>query len=351
MTEPEPGNELGNSRTSVSSEPATGHSGAAPDYENLTPDCMIDAVESLGLYSDGRFLALNSYENRVYQVGLEDAAPIIAKFYRPNRWSDAQILEEHELSYELVADELPVVAPIKYDGHSLHSHQGYRFSLFERRGGRAADMDDFDNLQQLGRFLGRMHVTGAAKDFEQRPAIDMQSFGYSSAELVARDFIPNSLRDSYQSLTRDLLLLVEQRFSEMGSIRSIRCHGDCHAGNLLWREGLPNFVDFDDARMAPAIQDLWMLLSGSRQEQELQLSEVVESYDQFNSFDSKQLNLIEPLRTLRIMHYAAWLARRWQDPAFPMAFPWFNTERYWGEHILELREQLSALQEPPLRLL
>lgn len=321
------------------------------DYANLTPDCMIDAVESLGLYSDGRFIALNSYENRVYQVGLEEGQPIIAKFYRPNRWSDEQILEEHAFCYELAEDDIPVVVPTLYGGQSLHQFGGYRFSLFERRGGRAADMDDFDNLLQLGRFLGRIHAVGSARPYEHRPAIDILSFGTKSAELIVRDFIPNSLQESYQSLADDLLKLIEQRFAEVEGIRLIRTHGDCHGGNLLWREGLPNFVDFDDSRMAPAVQDLWMLLSGSRQEQEMQLSEVVEEYDQFNSFDTKELNLIEPLRTLRIMHYAAWLARRWTDPAFPQAFPWFNTERYWGQHILELREQLSALQEEPLRIL
>ena len=323
----------------------------AADYANLTPDCMIDAVESLGLFSDGRFIALNSYENRVYQVGLEEGAPIIAKFYRPSRWSDEQILEEHSFCYELAEQDIPVVVPTRYQGESLHSYAGYRFSLFERRGGRAADMDNFDNLLQLGRFLGRIHVAGSASDYQYRPAIDIQSFGFSSQQLISQSFIPDSLRASYVSLTEDILLLIERRFSEVENIRYIRTHGDCHSGNLLWRENLPNFVDFDDSRMAPAVQDLWMLLSGSRQEQEMQLSEVVEEYDQFCSFDSKELNLIEPLRTLRIMHHAAWLARRWTDPAFPRAFPWFNTERYWGEHILELREQLSALQEEPLRLL
>ena len=247
--------------------------------------------------------------------------------------------------------DIPVVAPTRYNGKSLHHFDGYRFSLFERRGGRAADMDDFDNLLQLGRFLGRIHTVGSARSYEHRPTIDIASYGTRSAELILKDFIPDSLQESYQSLSEDLLKVVEQRCSEVLSVRFIRTHGDCHAGNLLWREGLPNFVDFDDSRMAPAVQDLWMLLSGSREEQELQLSEVVEEYDQFNSFDAKELNLIEPLRTLRIMHYAAWLARRWTDPAFPMAFPWFNTERYWGQHILELREQLSALQEEPLRLL
>jgi len=319
-----------------------------PGYADLTPDCLIQAVESLGDYSDGRFIALNSYENRVYQVGMEEGEPIIAKFYRPNRWTDEQILEEHAFSDELVEEDIPVVAPLKYGNQTLHYHKGYRFSVFPRRAGRAGDMDNFDNLQQLGRFLGRIHTIGASKVFQYRPAIKIQTFGEKSAELILKDFMPASLKESYQSLTESLLTLIQQRFNEVGysdelktqntkGINPIRCHGD--------------FVDLDDARMAPAIQDLWMLLSGSKQEQELQLSEVVEAYDQFRLFNPAELNLIEPLRTLRIMHYAAWLARRWQDPAFPIAFPWFNTERYWGEHILELKEQLAALQEEPLRLL
>lgn len=322
-----------------------------PDYADLTPDCIIGAVESLGLLSDGRILALNSYENRVYQVGIEDAEPVIAKFYRPGRWSDEQIAEEHGFCFELVEEDIPVVPPLVFEGQSLHVYQGYRFSLFERRGGREADMDDPDNLQQLGRFLGRIHATGSARPFNHRPAIGIHSFGVKSAELIISDFIPDSLRESYESLVFELLRLIEMRFSEAHRVKNIRCHGDCHAGNLLWREGLPNFVDFDDSRMAPAVQDIWMLLCGSRQEQELQLSEVIEAYEQFGSFDVLELNLIEPLRTLRIMHYAAWLARRWNDPAFPLAFPWFNTERYWGEHILELKEQLASLQEEPLRLI
>lgn len=322
-----------------------------PDYLNLTPDRMIGAVEAVGFYPDGRFLALNSYENRVYQVGMEDAEPLIAKFYRPNRWTDEQILEEHAFCYELVSEDLPVVPPLQINGSTLHECEGYRFSLFERRGGRAADMDDFDNLLQLGRFLGRIHSVGRARPFEFRPAIDLSTYGRQSAELILQHFIPDSLREPYETLAEDLLRLIQQRFDDARGVSMIRTHGDCHAGNLLWREGLPNFVDFDDARMAPAVQDLWMLLSGSREEQERQLSEVVEEYDQFNRFDPRELHLIEPLRTLRIMHYAAWLGRRWTDPAFPQAFPWFNTERYWGQHILELREQLSVLQEAPLRLL
>lgn len=321
----------------------------ATDYSGLTPDCIISAVESLDFHSDGRILELNSYENRVYQVGIEDSAPLIAKFYRPGRWSDEQIAEEHEFCFELLEQDLPVVPPLVISGASLHEFGGYRFSLFERRGGRAADMDVPENLEQLGRYLGRIHMVGAAGSFVTRPAIDVETYGIQSVARIVDGFIPVSLRESYESLTEDLIRLIMQRMDEV-RVRFIRCHGDCHAGNILWRNGQPNFVDFDDARMAPIIQDLWMLLSGPREEQEAQLSMVVDAYEQFGSFDDRQLSLIEPLRTLRIMHYAAWLARRWEDPAFPRAFPWFNTERYWGQHILELREQMSALQEAPLRI-
>lgn len=321
------------------------------DYADLTPDQILSSVESLGLVTDGRILALNSYENRVYQIGIEDAEPLIAKFYRPGRWSNEQIQEEHDFCYELRDSDLPAVPPMIINTKSLHCFEGYRFSLFPRRGGREGDMDNPDNLAQLGRYLGRMHVAGAASDFQFRPQIDIRTYGEDSVALLADKFIPNSLKDSYQSLAEDILELIRARMSETGEVSFIRCHGDCHAGNILWREGEPNFVDFDDARMAPAIQDLWMLLSGAREEQESQLGLVVDAYEQFGSFDDRQLNLIEPLRTLRIMHYAAWLARRWDDPAFPMAFPWFNTERYWGQHILELREQMAALQEPPLRVI
>lgn len=321
----------------------------ALDYSGLTPDCIISAVESLGFLSDGCILELNSYENRVYQVGIEDSTPLIVKFYRPGRWSDEQIAEEHGFCFELLEQDLPVVPPLMISGASLHEFGGYRFSLFERRGGRAADMDVPENLEQLGRYLGRIHMVGAGSSFVHRPAIDVETYGIQSVAQIVDGFIPGSLRDSYESLAEDLIRLVMLRMDEV-QVTFIRCHGDCHAGNILWRDGRPNFVDFDDARMAPAIQDLWMLLSGPREEQEAQLSMIVDAYEQFGSFDDRQLSLIEPLRTLRIMHYAAWLARRWEDPAFPKAFPWFNTERYWGQHILELREQMSALQEAPLRI-
>lgn len=318
-------------------------------YERLTPDLVLDAVESCGHLSDARVLALNSYENRVYQVGIEGESPLIAKFYRPGRWSDDQILEEHAFTQALKELEISVVPPIADDaGHTLREFSGFRFALYPRQGGHAPNLDDFDVLLSLGRVLGRIHALGMARPFLHRPALDVESFGESSYEfLLSQEFIPASLRESYRTLGADLLARIKTVFART-SFTPIRLHGDCHPGNILWRGEAPHFVDFDDARKGPAIQDLWMLLSGEREQQTLQLAEILEGYREFCDFDLAELPLIEALRSLRIMHYSAWLAQRWSDPAFPRHFPWFNTERYWGEHILELREQLAALQEPPL---
>jgi Ser/Thr protein kinase RdoA (MazF antagonist) len=321
----------------------------AHPYEQLTPDLVLDAIESTGLVTDARILALNSYENRVYQVGIEGGSPLIAKFYRPARWSDAQILEEHQFTQALKELEISVVPPmIDEQGQSLLDFKGFRFALYPRQGGHAPNLDDFDALLSLGRTLGRIHALGQAREFAHRPALDIQTFGHESYRyLLEHDFLPTSLRESYRTLGADLLARCESQFRRV-SYRTIRLHGDCHPGNILWRDEVPHFVDFDDARMGPAIQDLWMLLSGERDQQTAQLSEILEGYREFCEFDLAELQLIEALRALRIMHYSAWLARRWTDPAFPKHFPWFNTERYWGEHILELREQLAALNEPPL---
>jgi len=320
-------------------------------FERLTPDFILDAVESLGHWCDGRTLALNSYENRVYQVGIEEGEPLIAKFYRPERWSREQILEEHQFTYELLEQELPVVAPIRNDkGESLFEYQGFMLSLFPRRGGRAPELDNLDNLYQLGRLLGRFHLIGEQRPFEHRPAITTQSFGYDSIQLISDSFIPMGLKTAYDSLVTDLMEVLEVRLKEAGEVKQIRVHGDCHGGNMLWRDEAPHFVDFDDARMAPAVQDIWMLLCGDRHNQTLQLSEILDGYSEFHSFDLRELQLVEVLRTLRMLNYSAWLARRWEDPAFPHSFPWFNTERYWSEHVLELREQFAALQEPVLQV-
>lgn len=328
-------------------------SGAAP-FSDLSPDLILDAVDealqSAGLRTDGRQLALNSYENRVYQVGIEDSAPIIAKFYRPGRWSDEQILEEHAFALELAEAEIPVVAPSIIGDRTLLQHGGYRFTLFERRGGRAPELDDPDTLEWLGRFLARIHNIGATRIFAKRPALNISTFGEEPREwLLANDFIPANIREAWMAATEQSLEGVRAAFERAGDVANIRLHGDCHGGNILWREGEgPHFVDLDDSRMGPAIQDLWMFLSGDRAAMTRQLSDVLAGYEDFREFDRRELHLIEALRTLRLIHYSAWLARRWDDPAFPMAFPWFNTQQYWQDRILELREQIAAMQEPAL---
>ena len=323
----------------------------AHPFDALTPDFVIDAIESRGLHCDGRVFALNSYENRVYQIGIDEEAPVIAKFYRPGRWSDEQILEEHSFCFELADQELPVVAPLSDNqGDSLLHFGDFRFAVYPRKGGHAPELDDPDNLLILGRMLGRIHLVGAGRAFEHRPALDTRTFGYESAAYISDHFIPVELKNSYDTLVADLLPRVDTLFEEVGTEGNIRTHGDCHIGNILWRNDAPHFVDFDDSRMAPAIQDLWMLLSGDRRSRSEQLSEIVEGYNEFYDFQPRELQLVEALRTLRMINYAAWLARRWDDPAFPMNFPWFNTVRYWGDHILELREQLSALDEPILNI-
>jgi len=325
-------------------------------YSALTPDLVLDAVESRGLRCDGRFIALNSYENRVFQVLIEDGAPVIAKFYRPGRWSDAQILEEHAFAIELVEREIPVVAPLADSGgKTLSAHGGFRFALFPKQAGRAPELDrddDHENtLEWLGRFLGRIHAVGAIRPFRQRPALDCATFGREPLTfLLAGDWIPGELIDSYRTIAQQLLEAVERRFTDAGKIRTLRLHGDCHAGNILWTEAGPHFVDLDDCRSGPAMQDLWMLLSGDRQEMSQQLGKVLSGYREFHEFEARELMLIEPLRALRMIHYAAWLASRWDDPAFPAAFPWFGTQRYWQEQVLQLREQLAVLDEPLLEI-
>jgi Ser/Thr protein kinase RdoA (MazF antagonist) len=321
-------------------------------YDLLDPDTIIDAVESVGYRSDARLLALNSYENRVYQVGIEDEAPLIAKFYRPQRWSDAQIQEEHDFSLELQDAEISVVAPlVNLQGVTLHRYQEFRFALFPRRGGYPPELDNLDNLLVLGRTLGRIHAVGRATKFRERPAISVQRMLVESCELLLDGFIPSDLVPAYRSLTDDLRAIVEPLYHEVREEDTIRLHGDCHIGNILWRDDTAHFVDFDDCCVGPAIQDLWMFLNGERHDRQLQLSELVAGYTEFCDFDARQIRWIESLRTLRLVNYAAWLARRWEDPAFPRSFTWFNTGRYWADHILELREQMSALQEAPLQLL
>lgn len=331
----------------------TEHSESHPNdnhpYQALTPDRVISAVEAQGYLSDARILALNSYENRVYQVGIEGEQPLIAKFYRPARWSDEQILEEHRFTQELYDLEIPVVPPMADDqGATLFHFENFRLALYRRQGGHAPELDQMDNLVVLGRFLGRIHAAGSQRPFAHRPKVDIQSYAIDSYHFLReQQFIPMELESAYCSLCEDLIKRVQDVFERV-EYQPIRLHGDCHPGNILWRDDRPHFVDFDDARNGPAIQDLWMLLSGDREQQSLQMQKVLEGYEQFCDFNAAELQLVESLRTLRIMHYAAWLARRWDDPAFPMNFPWFNTTRYWSEHILELREQMAALDEPAL---
>lgn len=320
-------------------------------FHTLNPDKVIDAVESLGYLSDLRVFPLNSYENRVYQFGLEDGEPIIAKFYRPARWSDEQILEEHEFSRALADLEIPIVAPLERDGKTLFEFDDFRFALYPRRGGHAPELTDLDTLYRLGQQLGRLHELGKAQPFSHRPSLNLQTFGIDSRDfLLAEDFIPGSLTEAYATLSQHLIEAMEPILATTPFNR-IRLHGDCHPGNILLRPDSLYLVDLDDARNGPAVQDIWMLLSGERPQKQQQLGEIIAGYEEFCEFDNRELALVETLRTLRLMHYAAWLARRWQDPAFPMAFPWFNTERYWAEHILELREQLAALSEPPLEII
>ncbi|HWS13907.1 MAG TPA: serine/threonine protein kinase [Rhodocyclaceae bacterium] len=322
---------------------------AEPPFASLTPERMLAALEAVGLRPDGRLLALNSYENRVYQFGMEEGAPVVAKFYRPGRWADEAILEEHAFVAELAGRELPVVAPLAMAGNTLHKVEDMRFAVYPRRGGRAPELEDPATLEWMGRFLGRIHAVGALEPFRARPALTIETFGEEPRDyLLAHGFIPPDLLPAWRSVADLALEGVRRCYARAGPVRAIRLHGDCHAGNVLWTDDGPHFVDFDDARTGPAVQDLLMLLSGERADMARQLGDVLAGYEDFSEFDRRELHLVEALRTLRLIHYSAWLARRWDDPAFPVAFPWFNTQRYWQDRILELREQIALMDEPPL---
>ena len=324
----------------------------SPPYQNLTPDRILNAVESLGLRCDGRLLALNSYENRVYQIGIEEGAPIIAKFYRPLRWTDEAILEEHRFTLELAEREIPVVAPlVDQTGRTLHEFEGFRFTISPRQPGRAPELDDSDTLAWMGRFIGRIHAVGAIEPFAHRPTISIETFGVEPYRyIIANGFIPPDLEVAYLSTVEDALQRVRAAFARAEPVSLIRLHGDCHPGNVLWSDTGPHFVDFDDCRMGPAVQDIWMLLSGDRAAMTRQLSDFMEGYQEFHDFNPRELLLVEALRTLRLIHYSGWLAQRWSDPAFPASFPWFNTQHYWQDQVLALREQAALMDEPPLVL-
>jgi Ser/Thr protein kinase RdoA (MazF antagonist) len=319
-------------------------------FAALTPDAMLDAIESTGVVCNGQFLALNSYENRVFQVGLEEAAPLVAKFYRPNRWSDEAILEEHDYTLALARQEIPVIPPlVDSKGVTLQHFKGLRFALYPCRGGRAPELDNPDQLEQLGRFIGRIHLLGASDEFQYRPEIDIDSYLHQPSHyLLEEEFIPPHLLTAYKSVLVDLQGRIEGCYSRAGEVSAIRLHGDCHPGNILWRDGGPQIVDFDDARTGPAIQDLWMFLSGDRSYMTERLGDLLEGYTRFYDFNPSELHLLEALRSLRLVHYAGWIAKRWDDPAFPAAFPWFDSVRFWEEHILTLREQIAKMDEPPL---
>jgi Ser/Thr protein kinase RdoA (MazF antagonist) len=319
-------------------------------FDRLTPEVILDAVEAAGLVGDGRILALGSYENRVYQVGIEDGEPVVAKFYRPGRWTDEAILEEHEFALELAAAEIPVVAPLTFpagggDACSLLRHAGFRFALFPRRGGQWPELGTKDDREWMGRFLGRIHLVGGRRRFQHRPRLSPQAMGRDSMDfLLDSGRIPDYVAHRYERIAGELLDRVEAAFEAAGELRFLRIHGDCHRNNVLWTAAGPHFVDLDDCMTGPAIQDLWMLLAGSAEEMRVQLDDFLEGYQQFADFDYREVALIEPLRALRMIHYAAWLARRWDDPAFPRAFPWFADATYWERHAAELEEQVWALE-------
>ncbi|MFP4610897.1 MAG: serine/threonine protein kinase [Thiohalophilus sp.] len=320
-------------------------------YANLTPALVLDAVEACGFQASGALLALNSYENRVYQVGLDDGSFLVTKIYRPGRWSDAAILEEHAFARELAELEIPVVAPLPLaEGGTLLHHADYRLALYPRRGGRPPELEDPEHLRWLGRMLGRIHACGSQRLFRHRPRLNIELLGTDPYHyLMEHDFIPADLAHNYRQAAEQLLGEIESVWQEVARwVDPIRLHGDCHPGNILWTGQGPHFVDLDDCMIGPAVQDLWMLLSGDRGDMTRQLGLLLDGYSQFYDFNALELRLIEALRGLRLIHYSGWLARRWHDPAFPMHFPWFNTPRYWEDQLNTLREQLERLDQPPL---
>lgn len=338
------------------SEPPSGTGSGPQSFASLGPDEVLTALETIGIRCDGRLQALNSFENRVYLVGLEEGGSCVAKFYRPNRWRNEQILEEHRFAHELTEAEIPVVAPeVLADGSTLAVGAGFRFAIYPRQGGRTPELDNTFHgpamRDRIGQFIGRIHNIGARAPFGDRPAIDAQTYGHEPIALIsASGMLPPELASSWLAAAEQCVGLVEHRFHEAAGVRMIRLHGDCHLGNLLWTEDGPHFVDLDDCRSGVAMQDLWMLADAGRDgtagagEPSRELEEMLAGYEKMREFDRRELLLVEPLRTLRMIHYSAWLVQRWGDPAFQVAFPWFNTSRYWQDQILYLREQLGNLQ-------
>lgn len=321
--------------------------GGDQPFSGLSPDSVLDCAESLGLHCDGMLFALNSYENRVYQIGTEDRGVLVAKFYRPARWSDAQIIEEHDFTAELAAAELPVAAPLLFGGRTLHHRAGMRFALFARLAGRAAAVDSAQELELIGRTLGRIHAIGAQRRFQLRPQIDAARLGVTArTRLLQSGFLEGGLLARYDEVSQQVLDSVQDQIEFAAPPRRIRLHADCHLGNVLWNEHGPVFVDLDDCATGPAVQDLWMFVSGNPDERRAQWLRLCEGYDQFHHFDRAEVALVEPLRALRMLHHSAWIADRWSDPAFPRAFPWFTSPRFWEEHISDLWQQLEALREP-----
>jgi Ser/Thr protein kinase RdoA (MazF antagonist) len=318
-------------------------------YANLDPSMILDAVDSTGLNCTGSLFALNSYENRVYQIGVENSPPVIIKFYRPNRWTDDAILEEHAFSLELKHLEIPIVAPLEFfeTKQTLHHFNEFRFAAFPRESGRALELDNLDNLEWMGRFIGRLHAVGACHTFKHRLELNAQTYGAIPYQfLVTNQFLPAHQLADYAALVDSLLQKINAIWQAVNPIKTIRLHGDCHIGNILWNETGPQIVDLDDCLSGPAIQDMWMLMSGDNEEQNRdKLNRVLDGYEEFYEFNYREIYLIEPLRTLRMLHYAGWLARRWEDPAFPLSFPWFNTAAYWSELLDDLREQDMLLEQ------
>jgi Ser/Thr protein kinase RdoA (MazF antagonist) len=318
-------------------------------YAALTPDAVLRAVDSIGMVTDGRLLALNSYENRVYQVGIEGEQPVVAKFYRPGRWTDAAIREEHAFARELAEADIPVVPPMVRDSDTLFTSSGFRFGVWPRAGGHWPELSTKAEWAQMGRTLGRIHGLGASGHFAARTAMGCDAAELAVDELLDEGWIPQHLETAYATLTDDLLEAIREAWERVGP-RMQRIHGDCHPGNVLWTDAGPHLVDLDDCISGPVIQDLWLFLSGEREERQGQLAKLMAGYTSFAELDPMELHLIEPLRAMRMIRYAAWLAERWDDPAFPQAFPWFGDDRYWDDHVLSLREQLGVLQEPVLQV-